>query len=682
MVISSRWSYNPDMRLWLAEKRIAAQEIAAIMGVRSREAGYITLSNGDVMTWASGHLLENYKPDEYDERYKKWNVADLPIIPARFMRRPVEDGGKRAQLKVICGLVKKASQVVIATDPAREGEAIAWYVLEYAGWKGPTQRFWNEGLDPTSVKKAAAALFDADKTKPYYMAARLRSAMDWCDGMSWSRYYQIRACEYGDEVISIGRVQTATLAMLVDRDLEIENFVPKDYFEIRAGFDLPEGHLNLFHKPGADDRIHDVAAAEAIARRIDGADAVLRLEKKPKTFTPPPPFNLAKLQTVASAKFGWPVNKTLEVLQKLYEAGAVTYPRTEFSHLPDTIKSDMPAHLAALRKKAAFKDLADVTPTIRSKIFDSSKVGDHHGIITTDKVVDVAAMGADAAKLFDLVSRQFLAALLPDAKGATTTISSVIEGVLFKDSGTIISTPGWKAVWGKDDPGEKDQSQGKILPPVRDGQKVRVDEAEVQKKVTRPPDFYTEGSLVEAMATAGSKNDDPEVKELLQSGGGLGTAATRAEVIKKIASRHFTETSGKRLISTRRGRELISVIRSDGNRLADVIATADLERELRAIEKNPGSAVEIWKRYARDLENDMARVKRGPAPRKLTAMPRSSGGASSRGSYGSGGTRTRSTSTAAGSTARKTSTKSTAKGTTRRTTARKAAPRKPRAKKS
>lgn len=668
------------MRLWLAEKRLAAQEIASILGVRNREAGYITLTNGDVMTWASGHLLENYKPHEYDERYKKWSVADLPIIPPKFLRKPIEDGNSRAQLRVICGLVKKASEVVIATDPAREGEAIAWYVLEHAGWKGSTLRFWNEGLDPTSVKKAAANLLDAAKTKPYYMAARLRSSMDWCDGMSWSRYYQMRACEYGDEAISIGRVQTATLAMLVDRDIEIENFVPKDYFEVRAGFDLPEGHLDLFHKPGKDDRIYDAEMAEAIARRIDGADAVLKLEKKPKTFTPPPPFNLAKLQTVASARFGWPVNKTLEVLQKLYEAGAVTYPRTEFSHLPETIKGDMPAHLAALRKKPAFKDLADVTPTIRSKIFDSSKVGDHHGIITTDKAVDVAAMGPDAAKLFDLVARQFLAALLPDAKGATTTISSVIEGVLFKESGTIITTPGWRAVWGKDDPGEKDPSQGKMLPPVRDGQKARVDEAEVQKKVTRPPDFYTEGSLVEAMATAGSKSDDPEVKELLQSGGGLGTAATRAAIIEKLAFRYFTETSGKRLMSTRRGRELIAVIRSDGNRLADVLATADLERELKAIEKNPTSAIQIWNRYTRELEEEMARLKRGPAPRKLTAMPRSERKPTTRGSSrGSGRTTSTRTASSSSSSAPR---KAAAKSAPRKTGARKAAPRKPRAKKS
>lgn len=670
------------MRLWLAEKRIAAQEIAAVLGVRGKGNGYIELSNGDVMTWARGHLLENYKPDEYDERYRKWNVADLPIIPAKFMRRPIDDPRSKEQLKVICGLVRKATEVVIATDPAREGEAIAWYVLEYAGWRGTTFRFWNEGLDPTSVRKAAAGLLDAAKTKPYYMAARLRSSMDWCDGMSWSRYYQMRACAYNDEAISIGRVQTTTLAMLVDRDLEIENFVSTDYYEVRAGFDLPEGHLDLYHRPGKDDRIQDPAVARSIADRIRGADAVLTLEKKAKTFTPPPPFNLAKLQTVASARFGWPVDKTLNVLQALYEAGAVSYPRTEFSHLPETIKADMPAHLEALRKKPAFRDLADVKPTIRSKIFDSSKVGDHHGIITTDKVVDVAAMGSDAALLFDLVARQFLAALLPDAKGATTTISSVIEGVGFRESGTMITTPGWKAVWGKDDPGEKDKSQGKMLPAVRDGQKATVDEAEVQKKATRPPDFYTEGSLVEAMATAGSKSDDPEVKELLQSGGGLGTAATRGEIIKKLAFRLFTKTEGKRLLSTLRGRELIAVIRADGGKLANVAATAELERELRAIENDSTTAVTIWNRYTRDLEEDMARLKRGPAPRQLTPMPRqktrpgppAASGAQTT-SRSAGGRSSTSTRKSAGGTARKGSTgtvrKSPAKPSTRKPRTRK-----------
>ncbi len=280
-----------------------------------------------------------------------------------------------------------------------------------------------------------------------------------------------------------------------------------------------------------------------------------------------------------------------------------------------------------------------------------------------------------AAKLFDLVARQFLAALLPDAKGATTTISSVIEGIPFKASGTIISTPGWKAVWGKDDPGEKDQNADKLLPPVKDGQRAKVDESEVVKKVTRPPPFYTEGSLVEAMATAGSKSDDPEVKELLQSGGGLGTAATRAAIIEKLAFRYFTTTSGKRLMSTLRGRELVAVIRSDGNRLADVMATADLERELKAIEKNPSSAIEIWNRYTRELEEEMARLKRGPAPRKLTAMPRDTEKKSSR----SSGRGTRSTGR---STTPSTPRKAPARSGARKTSTRKPAARKPRVKKS
>ena len=668
------WSYNPRMRLWIAEKAIAAREIAAILGVKSSGAGFIVMRNGDVMTWTIGHLVENYKPHEYEERWRKWNVADLPILPRKFLRKAIDDGGRQAQLRVIGEQMKKADEVVIATDAAREGEAIAWSVLEHLGWKGPCKRFWTDGLDPTSVNKAAANLLDGAVKKPLYMAARIRSSMDWCDGMNWSRYYQLRACEYGDEVISIGRVQTATLALLVDRDLEIDKFVPKDYFEVRAGFDLPEGHLDLVHAPGEDGRIFDRRKAEDIARRIDQAEAVLKVEKKPKTFVPPPPFNLAKLQSTASAKFGWPVNKTLEVLQKLYEAGAVSYPRTEFSHLPETMKGDMPAHLAALRKKAAFKDLADLTPVIRKNVFDSSKVGDHHGIITTEKVVDVAAMGPDAAKLFDFVARRFLASLMPDAKGATTTISSVIEGVPFKTSGTIISTPGWKAVWGKDDPEEKKAGEDRTLPAVRDGQRARVDEAEVMAKVTRPPAFYTEGSLVEAMANAGAKNEDPEVRELLQSGGGLGTAATRAEVIEKIKFRFFAKAEGKRFMSTLRGRELIQVIRADGNRLADVLATAELERELRAVEKDPSKALPIWDRYTRSLEADIARLRSGPAPRKLTAMPRKE----NRGTYSSARP-------ARGAAARpataKAAPRKSAGGTRKAAGARKAPARKPRARK-
>lgn len=606
-----------------------ARDVAKALGGGSAADGHIRLRNGDVITWAIGHLLEAIAPHEYDERYKSWRLEDLPIIPKKFLRKPAE--GRAQQLKVICGLVKKASEIVIATDAGREGEAIAWTILEHAGWKGGAKRLWTSSLNESHLKVAVTQLIDDAQKKPLFVAAQLRAVADWTAGMTWSRYYNIRCVRRGDRVLSLGRVQTATLALVVDRDLEIERFKPEDYFELKATMSTAVGPLELFHKPAEDKRIRTRDEAEAIARRCQGLDAILKVEKKPKTFVPPPPFSLPELQMAASAKWGWSAKKTLDVLQDLYEKGAVTYPRTDSGCLTEDMKGDMPKHLAALRKRQDFKTLADITPVIRKSVFDSSKVEDHHGIITTDEAVDISSMSADHKKLFDIIARRFLAALMPDAKGFTTTISTKLDGVLFKTSGTIITEPGWKAAWGKDDeiPVEKpkakkgedeDDADARSLPPVKDGDRAHSDRVDVLAKQTKPPSHFTEGTLLKAMIAAGSKDPDVEIRDLM-SGGGLGTQATRQEIIEKLKFRNFIKIEGKKVISTLRARDFVSIIRADGNRLVDIMATAALEKSMREVEKNPALAADVWKSYARGLREDIERLKSGPAPRMLMEDP-------------------------------------------------------------
>lgn len=622
------------------------------MGGGNESGGCIRMPSGDVLTWAIGHLLENLMPHEYDERYKSWDLSHLPILPPKFLYKPVND--RKSQLDVVTRLIKQAREIVIATDAGREGEAIAWLILDHAGWKGPAKRFWATSMTPSSLQKTIQSLIDDREKKGMYVAARLRSSMDWADGLNWSRYYNLRCCNYGDKPISLGRVQTATLALVVDRDLAIAAFKPSDYFELKCTMNLPQGKLELFHAPPPERRIESKAEADDMARRTQGKQTTLKVEKKPARFSPPPPYSLPELQGHANSLWGWSSDKTLEVLQKLYEAGAVTYPRTDSGHLSEDMKADMPKHLSALRRRGQYKDVAPAQPILRDSIFNDKKVGDHHGIITTEEVVDVSRLGPDAEFLFDLVARRFLACLMPDAEGTTTSIRATIDGITFSTSGTIIAVQGWKAAWAglgdpdekkagddedddedSDKPKQKAAGSGRILPPVTDGQPAVADKVDVLSKTTRPPPYFTEKTLLQAMMGAGAKNPDAEIRDLL-SNGGLGTGATRHEIIKKLKMREFLLTKGRKLMSTPRARELMEIIRSDGNKLADVIATADLERELRTVEKDPSTALPIWQRYAASLRSEMAKLIAGPVPRKLSPNPRA--GASA-GSGGGSGTR-------------------------------------------
>ena len=632
------------MRLWIAEKPDAGRKIAAALGGGSESGGHIRTQGGDVVTWAIGHLLEGLLPHEYDERWKKWSFDTLPMVPKRFQSKPAPD--KAAQLRIVVGLIGKAREIVIASDSAREGEYIAWEILEHAGWTGPCKRFWTSALNPTGIAKAVGALIDDASKKPMFIAGKLRSAIDWADGMNYSRAYNLRITEYGDRALSLGRVQTATLAILVDRDNEIANFKPTDYFELRAHYDLAEGALALMHSPPEDKRIVERAKAEEIAAETVGVETALKVERKPRTMSPPVPYNLTELQKAASSRWGWTAKKTLEVAQKLYEAGLITYPRTSSGYLNEVMKDDMPRHVGALARIGPYAEHARTATVIRKAFFDDSKIEDHHGIIPTEEPEGVTRQGSDEKRLFDLVARRFLAALMPDAEGFTTTISTTIRGHLFKASGLAIVKQGWKAIWGRDgEPVDRKLKEGDeetLLPPIPDGTRAAAKKVEVVAKVTRPPPHYTEGTLLGAMENAGRKHDDVDIRDML-AGLGIGTVATRPDMIEKIKFRNFATLDGKKIISTVRGRELVRIIREDGNRLADVAATAALEKEMRAVEKNPAHAAVVWKEYAAQLRDEIARLASSPVRSKLPPDPKGKSDArpSSGGRRSAAGTGTR-----------------------------------------
>ena len=605
------------MRVWIAEKPDMGRKVAKALGGGNESGGCIYVGKNEVVTWAIGHLLEDCMPHEYDERYKKWKLDDLPIIPKQFKRKP--QGGKEAQLRVVTGLIKKASEIVIATDAGREGEAIAWHLLDHAGWKRGAQRLWTSSLGEDHLKKAVRQLIDDKQKKSLFIAAKLRGAMDWSDGINLSRLYNIRLVEYGDKVLSLGRVQTATLAILVDRDNEIANFKPSNYYELRAPMSAADGKFDLFYKPSEAKRILDQGEAERKAREASNQDCILKVETKPVTMRPNPPFSLPELQMAASRKWGWGAKRTLDEVQKLYEAGLVTYPRTDTGCLTSDLKKDVPKHLSALRKHPDFKSLADIKPEYRSSVFNDKKVEDHHGIIPTDQPCNPAKLAPASRDLFDLIARRFLASLMPDAKGRRTTISTTLAGLLFKTGGTIIDEMGWKAVWsGQDDPTEnskKDEDQA-ILPPVSNGDRAKSGVVKAETKTTKPPPHYTEGTLLKAMLNAGAKDPDAEIRDLL-SNGGLGTQATRQEIIEKLKFRDFARIEGKKIISTQRARDFVSILRDESSRLVDVVATADLERRLREVEKNPDTMPAIWREYVQTLRSEIDQLRRTPVKRKL-----------------------------------------------------------------
>ena len=589
------------MKVWLAEKRDAALKIAQAIGGGKPDGQSIVFPNGDRMLWASGHLLELVEPHDYNPDWKKWDIKTLPMIPARIKRRP-RDAQAADRLRSMKAHLSKAKAVVIATDPGREGEGIARQILDHAGYKGPIERLWTQSLAHDHLVKAVKKLQPGSTTLGLGIASSLRQSMDWIEGINHSRLYGIRYGQMG-EPISTGRVQSATLAMIVARDLEIEKFVPKAFYELKSDLDLPEGQLTLKHAPAEAKRIDDRSEAEKRKKASEGKSAPLTVKRTPKTLRPPNPFSLPDLQIAASGKWGWTAAKTLQVLQGLYEAGRVTYPRTDSAHLTDDLVNEVPSLMRHLAKNDAYRKIVPAKPVIRKSVFDSSKTTDHHAIIPTDQPGSPARGDADTEKLYDLIARRFLAALMEDAKGESTVISGNFGGVEYRATGLAIVTPGWKAAYDHDD-----KNQEEKLPRIADGKVVTLDRVDIVSKETKPPPHYTDGTLVKAMVSVGADNPDAEIRDLMSTG--IGTQATRHTIIEVLKNRKFVVSQGKKILSTHRGRELVGHMQREANALADPLMTAELERVLKEVEDNPVNAKRVWTDFVTRVASDFNRLTR------------------------------------------------------------------------
>lgn len=569
------------MKLYLCEKPSQAGDIATVLGGRQRREGYYDTADGRV-TWCFGHLLEQAAPEDYNPEWKSWNLDLLPIRPPTWRVQGRKEAG--AQLKVIQQLLKGTSELVIATDADREGEMIAREVLEHFGFRGPIQRLWLSALDPESVKRALSKLKPGRETEPLYRAALARSRADWLVGLNLTRAATV-VLGNGSGVLSVGRVQTPTLALVVRRDEAIENFKPRDYYELVADVAAGEHRLTLRHAPPEDDRLYDRAAAEALAQRAQGARGPLKVISERKHQAPPKLFSLLTLQAVANKKWGWSADKTLDVAQALYETHkATTYPRSDCPHLPNEQEADVPvilAHLAGVPELAPLATVA--TPVIRKSVFDSKKITAHHAIVPTTAPAPWDKMGEDERVLYLLIARHYLAALYPDHEYQETRVALDANAVPFKATGRVPLVAGWKTVFGADvddADDDKEKETPATLPPVRDGDAAHATHVVVDAKRTTPPARYTEGTLLKDMAAIAKYVDDPALKARLKESSGIGTEATRASILEILKKRGFLVPKGKTILSSETGRALIHRLPAA---LADPGETALWEDRLEAI---------------------------------------------------------------------------------------------------
>ena len=515
------------MRLFLCEKPSQARDIAAGLGDVRRGDGYLEVGT-DIVTWCVGHLFEQAEPQDYDPRYRVWALEDLPIVPTKWLLKPVARVKK--QIAVIRGLLGKAGEVVIATDPDREGEVIAREVLDQCRYRGRLKRLLLSALDPVSIRKGLADLRDAAETEGLYHAGVGRSRADWLVGMNLTRAYTTIGRNQGLQgVLSVGRVQTPTLNLIVRRDAEIAGFRASTYFVVQADCSHPGGpeRFRANWMPNeqqksrfcdAEGRCINQAEAAQIAQALNGQSGrVAAAKKERKHVKPPLPFNLSGLQQVASKHWGFGAKETLNIAQALYEKHkAITYPRTDCSYLPEDQFGDVTAVTAALGQTYAgegfLKAIEHADLSLRSKAWNDKGVTAHHGMIPTTSAVQLAAMSENERYVFDLIALHYVMQFYPDYVYDATTLDLAVAGNSLRASGRQAVKIGWKCLV---QPDKEDDGDGPV-PWIAEGGTVVVDNAVVAERQTKPPRPYTEGTLIHAMTTIASLIEDPQAKAILK----------------------------------------------------------------------------------------------------------------------------------------------------------------------
>lgn len=558
------------MKLFIAEKPSLAQAIAHGLGHESRKDGYIQCGNS-VVTWCFGHILEQCPPESYDEKYKHWVMEDLPIIPEHWKLRVSKNCAK--QYKVIKGLIEKADTIVNAGDPDREGQLLVDEVLNYVGVLGkkPVERILLNALDDKSVKEALAHLQDNKNFVGLRNSALARSRADWVIGMNMSRVATLRARDAGyQDFVSVGRVQTPTMALICRRETEIKNFHPVDYFQLRVDWQHPNGVVPTYWKAPAgfdgldkEGRILKREILEHIVEKVRGkTGTVSSMEQKKGQSLQRLPYSLSTLQIEAGRKFGYTPQEVLETQQKLYEKKLTTYPRSDCEYLPTNQLADVPT---ILKNLASLSDtfagyVQRANPSTRSRAWNDKKISAHHAIIPTTAKADLSSLSEKEQKLYQLVAKAYLAQFYPPQEFLSTKICITAEGETFQGSGKVILSNGWQELYHADAGNESDEAENPKLPNVAQGDAVSFQRNDILAKQTTPPKRFTPSSLVEAMKKIYKYVKDKNLAAQLKECKGIGTEATRASIIQALQDRKLVRVEKKNLVPTETGYMLLNFL--------------------------------------------------------------------------------------------------------------------------
>ena len=601
------------MKVCIAEKPSVAREIAAILGANIKKDGYLE-GNGYQVTWTYGHLCTLKEPHDYLPEWKGWNYSSLPIIPARFGIKLIEIDNYKKQFAVIQQLMANATEVINCGDAGQEGELIQRWVMQKALCKCPVKRLWISSLTEESIREGFNTLKDNYEFQRLYEAGLARAIGDWLLGMNATRIYTLK---YGAnrQVLSIGRVQTPTLALIVNRYNEIKNFIPEPYWELKTLYrDVTFSSTKGKYK--SEDE-----AREAL-KQIEGHEfEVTSVTEKKGTESAPKLFDLTSLQVECNKKFSFSADETLKLIQSLYEKKLTTYPRVDTTFLSEDLYPKMPATLRGLKGYEPLVAALNLNKLPKSKkVFDNAKVTDHHAIIPTG--YNNAAMTESERKVYDLVVRHFIANFYPECKISTTTVMGNVNGVEFKVTGKRILEPGWRTVFSNEELGMRneessdDNSQFSIL----NSQFVKGERGphtpDLAQKQTTPPKQYTEATLLRAMETAGKFVDNEELRDAMKENG-IGRPSTRAAIIETLFKRNYIRKERKSLVPTQMGIDLIATIQFDLLKSAEL--TGQWEKKLRDIEKGTFPASQFINELKQMVGNVVLEVmKENPTQRLVT----------------------------------------------------------------
>lgn len=604
------------MIVCIAEKPSVARDIANVLGARNQHVGYLE-GNGYQVTWTFGHLCELKYPEDYYKEWKSWNLNQLPMLPRPFGIRLKNDSGVQKQFDVIEGLMKGADYIVNCGDAGQEGELIQRWVMQKVGIRCPVKRLWISSLTEEAIREGFQNLEDAARRDSLYQAGLCRAIGDWVLGMNATRLYTLKygRREIGSPPLSVGRVQTPTLALIVKRQREIENFVPEPYWVLATMY-----RDTLFTAQKGKYRKEE-EALQAL-RAIEGqVFTVTSVVTKRGRENPPKLYDLTSLQVDCNKKFGFSADITLNVVQSLYEKHVTTYPRVDTTYLSDDIYAKCPNILGGISSLYAslMEPLRGAALRKNKKVFDSTKVTDHHAIIPTG-VMPRGLTDAES-KVFDLVAHRFISVFYPDCVFDTTTVEGESAKVPFKVQGKHIVEEGWRVVYKNDkktaDDDEQTKDEERLLPDFRKGES-GPHQPRLTKKMTTPPKPYTEATLLRAMETAGKTVDNDELREAMKENG-IGRPSTRAAIIQTLFRRRYIKLERKSLYATATGCELIDIIHEELLKSAEL--TGLWEKKLRDIERQTYDASAFVKEIKEMVTHIVEQVKKDTTWRMVAYTP-------------------------------------------------------------